>query len=214
MRRPRITIVLVALAAIILVILLYWHYSVVPIDWERTKTIFDVVQSTCTIIAILVGAAWAYFNYFKGRTYRPRLEPKIAGKLSLNDGVSYLVTTAQLKNVGLSRIQIKQEGTALQVFSYYIDAPISKARQLEQKYLAIFSVFEAHGWIEPGEVIEDQNLILLPGGAQPAIRLELRIVSDGIEWNTATIVETVSRIEAQSPKVLVGNKESKHELRE
>jgi len=211
MGRPRITILLLALAAIILAVLLYRHYSIITVDWEGTKTIFEVVQSVCTIAAILVGASWAYFNYFKGRTYRPRLEPKIAGKLSVNDGINYLATTAQLKNVGLSRIKIKQEGTALQVFSYSVETPISKAHQLKQEYLAIFSVFDVHGWIEPGEVIEDQNLIVFPNGAQPAIRPELRIVSEGIEWNTATIVEGVSSMEAPSPKLLVGNKESRHE---
>lgn len=206
----RFTLILIAftLVTVILLIVLYRHYSVAEVDWDRTKTIFEVVQSACTILAILGGAAWAYFNFFKGRTYRPRLEPTLSGKFISKDGASYLVTTAQLKNVGLSRVKIKQEGSALQIFSYQIATHVSKVHELKQEYLAIFSVFEAHGWIEPNEVIEDQRFLVMPGGSSAAIRLELRIVSDGIEWNVATIVEPILNVEAQS-RVLIKDKERK-----
>lgn len=205
----RFTLILIStLIAVILPIVLYRHYSVVEVDWDRTKTRFEVVQSACTILAIFGGAAWAYFNFFKGRTYRPRLEPTLSGKFISKDGANYLVTTAQLKNVGLSRVKIKQEGSALQIFSYQITAHVSKVHELKQEYLAIFSAFEAHGWIEPNEVIEDQRFLVMPGDNSAAIRLELRVVSDGIEWNSATIVEPILNVEAQS-QVLIKDKERK-----
>jgi hypothetical protein len=40
------------------------------------QTIVDVLQKLFTIAAIVVGGIWAYFNFFKGRTYRMRLEPE------------------------------------------------------------------------------------------------------------------------------------------
>jgi hypothetical protein len=39
-----------------------------------TADIASVVQSVLTSAGVLVAGAWAYFTYFKGRTFRERLE--------------------------------------------------------------------------------------------------------------------------------------------
>ncbi len=48
-------------------------------------------------------------------------------------------------------------------------------------------VFEKHKWVEPGETITDQALFALACLDHAGIRLELRIVSHEIEWNSLTI---------------------------
>jgi hypothetical protein len=109
-------VIAVGVAAII-ALALYNHYSTRTINWSKTKDVFEVLKNVATIIAIGAGAVWAYFNFFKGRTYRSRLEPKVSGKVISHNGAYYLIVTAQLKNVGLSDVRIDQKGSALRVFA-------------------------------------------------------------------------------------------------
>lgn len=184
--------ILIALIPAVLGLLSIWFFNygaANTINWEQTKLVLEVVQSALTIIALFVGAIWAYFNFFKGRTYRPRLEPKISGQIITKAGANYLIITAQLKNVGLSDVKINQKGSALRLFSYEAEQEFSKVHSVAQTRLLTVGVFEQHGWIEPGETIEDQRLIALPRNELIAIQARIRLVSNRIEWNTATIIE-------------------------
>lgn len=176
---------------------LYNYYTTNKIDWTRTKDVVDVVKNVVTIIAVGAGAVWGYFNFFKGRTYRSRLEPKVSGKLISRNGAHYLVVTAQLKNVGLSDVKINQKGSGLRVFAYAVVEQVAKARSVQQSRLITVAVFEEHGWIEPGELIEDQRLVAIPDIEYVALQTKLRIVSNKIEWNSAAIIEP--------PQVVVGS---------
>jgi hypothetical protein len=48
---------------------------------EWIATIKDVAE----IIAVFVGGAWAYFNYFRGRTYKPRIELSLQAEFLKDD---------------------------------------------------------------------------------------------------------------------------------
>lgn len=152
--------------------------------------LLDILQKIFTIAAIAAGGLWAYFHYFRRRVYKPRLEPAISGKVISKGSVCYLMTIAKLKNVGLSKVKIEQNGSGLRVLS--IDKQPGIARTctlLEGKRLATFPVFKHHKWIESGEPIEDHRLIGIPSGNQVAFRLKLRIVAKKISWRTDTIIE-------------------------
>lgn len=45
---------------------------------DDTKNIFDVVLSAIQLLAILVGAIWAYFRFWREGTHRPRIEFDLA----------------------------------------------------------------------------------------------------------------------------------------
>jgi hypothetical protein len=191
-RAPKISIVSVCISILALALLsvcLFTHYSHAIIDWTKTKDVTDVLKNVGELFAITIGGCWAYFHFFKGRTYRARLEPKVSGRLKSVDGVNYLVATTFLKNVGLSDVTIEQEGSALSVFCYKADIPSPVADDIEDEHLAIFPVFTNHAWIEPGELIEDERLIAVPGTDKLFLRLELRIVSNKIDWNAVSIIE-------------------------
>jgi len=183
----------------ILALALYRYYSTVTVDWSTTKDVFDILENAATIIAFGAGGVWAYFNFFKGRTYRSRLEPKVAGKIISRNGAYFLIVTAQLKNVGLSAVRIDQKGSALRVFAYTLGERPSKPRNVEQSRLITLSVFEDHGWIEPGELIEDQRLIAIPDSEHVALQIKLRLVSNKIEWNAAAIIEPPPPLDSASP---------------
>jgi hypothetical protein len=146
------------------------------------QVIVDIVQKIFTIAAIIVGGIWTYFNFFRGRIYRMRLEPTVSGEVTTFDGVSHLIATMRLKNVGLSKVEIEQKGSALQVLSYDAHGGTAKVVSAAWKNLAVFPVFESHQWIEPGELIEEQRLIVIPEGVHAAFQLRLRIISHEISW--------------------------------
>jgi len=152
-------------------------------------TSVDILQKLFTIAAIIVGAIWTYFNFFRGRTYRTRLEPEVSGKVVTLNGLSHLMTTMSLKNVGLSRVDIEQKGSALQVLSY--NGPVSKEHVMSATWeaLAAFPIFESHQWIEPGETVKEERLIAIPTSGRKAFQLQLHIVSKKqLSWRAMAVV--------------------------
>jgi hypothetical protein len=133
--------------------------------------------------------------------YRPSLEPKIIGKYGCRDGVIQLIITTQLKNVGLSDFKIQQEGTAVIVSSYTAGAPPPEAESPKWKEEGVFSVFKVHERIEPQETVTDERLVLIPNCDKAAIKVYLRVVYKGIEWNTWTIIERITSDESKSSKL-------------
>ena len=104
------------------------------------------------------------------------------------DGQPHLVVSLTMENVGSSKVDIKQEGTGLRLFSPELQPAAAPPDQITWMRLGSFSVFEKHGWIESGESIQDQLLITLPK-AVSAFKLEFRVVAKGIEWQARAIVE-------------------------
>lgn len=73
--------------------------------------------------------------------------------------------------------------------------------------LSTSGVFMAHGWIEPGEQIEDPMLIPIPAPKTfVGLKLNLRIVSNGVEWNASYIVRS-----SESKSVIVAQLGGDHE---
>jgi hypothetical protein len=150
--------------------------------------IADVLEKGVRTLGIVVGGLWAYFKYFKGRIYRPRLELQALAKVIRSGEDRHLLVTAKLKNVGLSKVEVEQKGTAIRVLRWN---PKSDA---EGRILSVWdrirtvSVFEHHHWTESGETIGDQKLFAVPPDSRVAFRVELRIVSRKKEWNVARVV--------------------------
>ncbi len=155
---------------------------------SQLSAVLDVIDKVIKILAVLIGGGWAYLNYRRGRTFKRRLEPSISGKTIRRDRKLFLSGLAQLKNVGLSKVVIEQEGTAIEVIGL---RPLGASGDtIMRDELAVLPVFESHGWIEPGEPIQESFFLPVPSGDDlAAIQLRLRIVSKGIEWNGDSTVE-------------------------
>jgi hypothetical protein len=156
------------------------------IDWSKVS---EFTKNIFTILGIIVGGLWAYYNFFKGRIYRPKLELKISGSFSQDNEVHYLLATLQLKNVGLSEVIIHQKGSGLRVFSFNQSAGTPESSIIEWERFGTFSVFEEHEWIESGEIIEDQIIIPVPPERTKPFKTELTIVSKKGEWNAKKIIK-------------------------
>ena len=159
----------------------------------------DAIDKIVKVIAVILGGIWTYLNYVRGRTYKRRLEPKISGKIvpGVGAGALMVIGTAQTKNVGLSKVDIEASGTAVIVADM---VPGKSARGVAKIVEAsipggVLGVFEKHGWLEPGETIDESFAVPLPPrNDRAAVRLRLRIVSrhwlfKNIEWNADAIAE-------------------------
>ena len=156
------------------------------------STTLDVLDKVVKILAVIIGSAWAYLNYRRGRTFTHRLEPEVSGKIFRYRDAWLLSGVAKVKNVGLSKVSIEQRGTAVIIDDIVLKTSQGEPPKLETEEISngVLEVFKAHGWIEPGEPIEESFLFALPFQSdRVAVRLGLRIVSEDIEWNADSIAE-------------------------
>jgi len=132
----------------------------------------------------VIGAAWTWLQYVRGRTFRRKLEPKISGEIFEAEGKHFLSITSSVKNVGLSRAFIIQRGTWVEITILQVDSKTSSVAEPDEKEVGYPPVFLSHAWVEPGEEITDQRLVQLPAkeSQDVAVRLNLRIISQEWRW--------------------------------
>jgi hypothetical protein len=165
-----------------------------PLPIASWITLLDAADKVVKIGAIIVGGVWAYYKFIKGRFYRPRLEASVSGEPFRIDNRDYVSVSISLRNVGTSKVEIRQEGTALRVFCSPVNSTYEEAGgafkggEVVWNRITSLSIFENHGWIESSELIHDKLLVSLPP-AQLAVRLDVRIVGQGLEWEAKAIVK-------------------------
>ena len=166
-----------------------WHWWIL-LPWNIW---LDYADKVVKIAAVLVGGVWAYYGFFKKRVHRARLEPTISASIFQRGSQEYLFVAISLKNVGSSTLSIQQEGTALEVFSFFENPILSQSGQAVQvsgddwKWQATLPIFERNAWIDSSEQAQDELLVLIPGRPL-AVKVEARIVGDKIQWSRTKII--------------------------
>lgn len=155
-------------------------------NWD---IIFGIAQNIFTIIAIIAGGVWTYFHYFHGRTFRPRLETNVSGKILNHHDTRLLVATIKIKNVGLSKIDIKQKGSGMRIIGLEGKSNVQKIEKNEGVRLKTIPIFENHAWIEPGETVADIHTLTLPTQAHIGLMLDVRLVTNKIAWRFSSVVD-------------------------
>jgi len=162
----------------------------VPEPASPLSSVLDIVDKVTKVVALLIGGAWAYLNYVRGRTFKKRLELKISAKEVRSKAGLLLSGAAQIKNVGLSKFPIEQKGTAILFFDLRPSAPTDQPTEPTEENVGVREVFKDHAWIEPGETIAEDFLLQIPENKERlAMKLDLRVVAAHIEWNANCIVE-------------------------
>lgn len=134
------------------------------------------------VLAYVIGGAWVYFNYFRGRTHRPRLETKVTCELLRTVDPVLLRVMASAKNAGLSKVDFTDQGSAALIKGYELPSGTWKDLQ------AISILTTAHRWIEPGETILDEILVRVEA-PYPAFLVELWLNSTSkVTWVARTII--------------------------
>jgi hypothetical protein len=143
-----------------------------------------IADFVAKVAIALVGAVWAWINYVRGRTFYRRLEPKISGEIFAVDDAWFISIDPSVKNVGLSRALIIQEGTWIELIVLQRDGTTKHVAEPIEVALGKPPVFEKHGWVEAGEEIHDVRLVQLPEKTTEdvAVRANLRVVSKELAW--------------------------------
>ncbi len=159
------------------------------------KSIIDISKEIFTIIAFIFGGLWTYFNFIKGRIYKPRLDISTSGVVDGYDqSHKVIIIKTSVTNVGSREVIIDTEKSGILFFSY------PKSKYVKFTHLAVwdkpiaFSVFENHTVIESKETINDELLITLMESSDDILawRIELNIVSKAkkntIKWTSINII--------------------------
>ena len=155
-------------------------------DWD---TAFGIAQKVFTIIGIIAGAIWTYYHYFRRRTYRPSLETSVAGKIVKQNKTLLLVASIKIKNVGLSKIDIKQKGSGMRIIGLEKKDNVKKFEKYEGVRLKTVSILENHSWIEPRETIDDVHTLILPNKEYFGLKLDVRLITKKIAWRFSSVDE-------------------------
>ena len=176
-----------------------------PLAAHGFKTLLDYTGPTkdlAQIVAMFVGGVWAYFKFFRGRTFRLRLELGVACQLVSQGDHRYLSAGIQLKNVGLSRVPLKDETIGLLIYSS-LPAEVGQKDALEVRWSKSFtfvSAFSAHECVEGGETINETLLLEVRPVPAEAYKVELNVTAHGITWESKTAV-VIGADERLSPQL-------------
>lgn len=153
----------------------------------------DIAQKTAATVAIVGTAAWAYFKFVRGRTFRRRVELTISGEVRRGQGIVYLLTNSTTKNIGLSKFEIDHEKSGLRVMTHASEGAVTEPRLADWEPLSTWPVFEGHGLLEPGEPAAEELLIEIPDDGFLAFRLQLWVSSTkGESWEVTAVVNLES----------------------
>jgi hypothetical protein len=158
------------------------------------SAVIDSVHKLFQIAAITAGGVWAYYKFFRGRTFRPRLEPTLQASVVRVGTALHLKAKAQVKNVGLSKVVLDRGVSGLRIFT--TDGESGRTGEIcavEWQRERTLDVFKDHRWIESGETIEDNWLLSLPTAVHySAFRLELKLAGPKTDWYANAVIETPS----------------------
>ena len=143
--------------------------------WSKVASFAD---SLIRILAIFVGAGFAYWKFFRGRTFYPRLEAGVSAVARVNSGTVFLTVCCKLKNVGLSSVELDRRFSAIRILLRPVTLPVSKVREVKwpKSSEITVDVFQEHEWIEGGETVEDSHLFTFPYLPEQTARVELKVV--------------------------------------
>ncbi len=132
--------------------------------------IASLAQSIATIVAIILGAIWAYYKFVKNRVFKNKLELQLSGRIISKDDKNYLVHSIQVKNVGSSKVQIENSKSGLLISGYSDGLG-------DDEDVGVVQVLERHEWIEPGETVSEENIYSADISKYFALKIHLNVVA-------------------------------------
>jgi len=145
-----------------------------------------VIDEIIKLAAVFIGAFWTLFNFRKSRTYNQKLDLEVVGTVFIKDDLygDVLVTA---KNIGASRHLVQKAGSFIEI-SVILD-------DLSEHIVELFQVFTNDESIEPGESIKDTRFwsIAPPVDNIVWVRLDLRVISEELEWKSSSLIRVVQQ---------------------
>lgn len=152
-------------------------------------TVITALGTVVTAAAVVIGGVWAYFKFVKGRTFRPHVEIGVSGRWLGPRGSAGLLLAVRLKNIGSGKVELRQEGTGVRL-RQPADHQLPEPAETAWVDHGVYEIFVEHDWIEPGETIEDDLLLRLPGGPH-VVEAQVRIV---LTWQPKNVTVHARRV--------------------
>ncbi len=171
-------------------------------DWVKlTQIMANVAQAA----AILVGGAWVYFKFLRGRTFARRAQVDVEGTMTVVEDKRVIKAKVTVTNAGLSRVPLRKDFKWVEM-SASTAAPEEPGANVDWEPLMTSNVLTENGWVESQEAISDEVLFPVPepvNGVWRAFRLQVQVWTtpflghpNGTAWVDNTIV--LARTEPQS----------------
>jgi len=153
-------------------------------EWE---TFTNVIRNVVQVAAVLAGGGWAYLKFVRGRTFHYRGELRASVDGFTFEGETALRVRVSFKNTGLSRIQFPADNPPRALVSQltsggWSDGPAMwfPSESIEETTEAAEAtrsmlVLRQHGWVEPGETIEDEQLFVPIVDESAGVTLAFRV---------------------------------------
>ena len=145
---------------------------------ESAKVVVDIVSGGVTTLATVLGGYWAYYRFVRGRTFEPRLSLAISSRCIRSDSINYVVCAMEVKNVGLSKVDIDKAHLRLCFLS----------GESERSYLNTRKVLGAQNWLEPGATLNEQEIIGCMN-RYGIVEAEFRVVASRTAMKAKAIIE-------------------------
>lgn len=153
---------------------------------EELSIAIKTLESAIRVVLLFAGGLWAYIKFLKGKVLHPKLELSVSGECVRENGCVYLAVYISVKNVSIQGFDLATRGNGLRVLSTDSRRPSDVIEAL-WTHLGTFSVLKSHEWIDGGEVITEQHLIVVPSLHHAFFRLELNVCLGDTVWNAVAI---------------------------
>ncbi len=158
--------------------------------------ILDIIDILFKVAAVVIGGSWTWWNYRKSRIYAQKLELQVVGTVFTRDETLYGDIRVAVKNIGATKHEVRHAGSFCELLVVYDD--------LTEKSMDLFRVFDQDHRIEPGEAMTDTLHWRIPQPFEDIvwIKLNLRVVSYGVEWLSTSLVRVGSKLQTASSEVI------------
>jgi hypothetical protein len=135
---------------------------------EWLETTYKIME----IVAILGGGSWAYFQFFKGRTLKRRMNVSLRAQIVERQSRRYVLASLCATNVGMREIDLDVE-----VCRGFLLMDKATGPATDWIPLARFQILGNQVRMEPNEKVDEEILIPIPGTPRSALKVEVFIGS-------------------------------------
>lgn len=149
------------------------------------KGTVDIAQSVIGICALLVGGAWTYYRFIRGRLFSPKIELSMTHVVGMSSDPDHYIVFCEIcvKNVGL--IQLRLGPSAAKCFSLESTDKLIETSVFEKSDIVRYEDDPPEGdyYVDPGESTYRQFRFLAPA------RPPLLLVSVRLMYNRVHMVD-------------------------
>lgn len=145
------------------------------------------IKALLEIIAILAAGVWAYCSFFQGRLFQHKLDIKLSGTFFSLEAGDHVLASIHIRNSSFTRVVFETECCVLRIFTPRDRPNRDFTDSTIWRLIATVPILNDHKWIEPSEVIQEEELIYCDCPVNLAVRLEVSVSDSQSLWRTSTV---------------------------